>query len=81
MQNAKPPFMSWQICALNEVNDWAPRMIEVTINFEELIKVTTGKYLYSELSLIAEIGGYVGLFLGVSVNQISNFFDFLLRIQ
>ena len=67
--------------ASGTVTTGTPRMIEVTITFEELIKVTTGKYLYSELSLIAEIGGYVGLFLGVSVNQISNFLDFLLRIQ
>ena len=67
--------------ASGTVTTGTPRMIEVRITFEELIKVTTGKYLYSELSLIAEIGGYVGLFLGVSVNQISNFLDFLLRIQ
>ena len=45
------------------------------IYFKQNIKVTKGLYLYSTLSLIAEIGGYVGLFLGVSVNQISWLID------
>ena len=42
----------------------------VSLNFEQLIQVTKSHYTYSELSMIAEIGGYVGLFLGISVNQI-----------
>ena len=45
------------------------------IFFKENIKVIEGHYLYSGLSLIAEIGGYVGLFLGVSVNQITILVD------
>ena len=40
--------------------------------YRENIKVTRAIYLYSGLSLIAEIGGYVGLFLGVSIIQINN---------
>ena len=51
----------------------------VIISFKENIKVTTGYYLYSGLSLVAEVGGYVGLFLGVSVNQISNLFECILN--
>ena len=43
----------------------------LTIYFDEYIKITDAHYLYSGLSLIAEIGGYVGLFLGVSINQVS----------
>ena len=31
------------------------------IVFEENIRVTTGYYLYSGLSLLAEIGGFIGL--------------------
>ena len=50
----------------------------VTIYFDEKIKVTDAHYLYSGLSLIAEIGGYVGLFLGVSVNQVSVLMNTLL---
>ena len=34
---------------------------QIKINFKENIKVTTGYYLYSGLSLFAEIGGYIGL--------------------
>ena len=51
----------------------------VVIKFEDLIKVTTDYYTYTALSLIAEIGGYVGLFLGISVNQIINLIDILVE--
>ena len=51
---------------------------QVIIRFKENIKVTEAYYLYSSLSLIAEVGGYVGLFLGVSVNQISALINILL---
>ena len=34
--------------------------------------------MYSGLTLIAEIGGYVGLFLGVSINQLTNLLDVLI---
>ena len=48
---------------------------KVVIRFKENIKVIEAYYLYSTLSLIAEVGGYVGLFLGVSVNQVSALVD------
>ena len=48
----------------------------VFISFEKFIKVTTEYYIYTEINLIAEIGGYVGLFLGISINQIINLMDF-----
>ena len=35
------------------------------------VKVTQSKFLYDGLSLMAEIGGYVGLFLGISVVHIN----------
>ena len=50
------------------------------INFKEYIKVTEAFYLYSTLTLIAEVGGYVGLFLGVSVNQVSGLFNTMLDV-
>ena len=50
---------------------------EVHLNFEQLIQETKSHYTYSELSLIAEIGGYVGLFLGISVNQMPHLLDIL----
>ena len=55
----------------------SPEYAKVTLNFEQLIQETKSYYAYSELSLIAEIGGYVGLFLGISVNQLINLWDIL----
>ena len=43
----------------------------MVISLKENIKMTEAHMLYSLLSMIAEIGGYVGLFLGVSVKQIT----------
>ena len=48
------------------------------IKFKENIKVIEAYHLYSALSMIAEVGGYVGLFLGISVNQVSALFNVLL---
>ena len=41
------------------------------ISFGQYIKVTETYYSYTGLELIAEFGGYVGLFLGVSVFHIN----------
>ena len=41
------------------------------------IKINQAYYTYKELSLIAEIGGYVGLFLGWSVYQLKDVMDTL----
>ena len=43
----------------------------------KFIKVTEEYYIYTGINLIAEIGGYVGLFLGISVNQVINLMDFI----
>ena len=40
--------------------------------------VTENYPIYEFITLVAEIGGYVGLFLGVSVYQISTLFDYVL---
>ena len=37
------------------------------VKFDNFIKVTKAAYSYTELELLAELGGYVGLFLGLSV--------------
>ena len=50
----------------------------VTIKFKENIKVIEAYQLYSLLSMIAEIGGYVGMFLGISLLQIRFVLDKLL---
>ena len=46
------------------------------IQFPKYIRVSRSYYSYTLLELLAEVGGYVGLFLGVSIIQISG----LLRI-
>ena len=48
--------------------------------FPEYIRVTTARWSYSELELLAELGGYIGLFLGMSVFQISSIFDRFLNL-
>ena len=39
------------------------------LNLKEFIKVSRSQWSYEWLELLAEVGGYVGLFLGVSINQ------------
>ena len=43
--------------------------------FSDLITVTNEYYSYIWLNLVAEAGGYVGLFLGFSVYQITDLLD------
>lgn len=43
-----------------------------------MVTIFQAKYDYSFESMIAEIGGYVGLFLGVSVYQITGLIDYIL---
>ena len=71
-------FVSSRFVTMREY-DWTEKNTTGKISFEwePVIKVTRGHYLYSELSLVAEIGGYVGLFLGVSINQITKLIDVL----
>ena len=41
---------------------------------------STDQYAYTWLSLVAEVGGYVGLFLGVLVYQVTNVIDIISKI-
>ena len=50
----------------------------LNIRFDEMVTIFQAKYDYSFESMIAEIGGYVGLFLGVSVYQITGLIDYIL---
>ena len=43
--------------------------------FNNLVKTTQSRYSYRELELLAEFGGYVGLFLGYSVFSITDLMD------
>ena len=52
---------------------------EVLLNFNGQVHETVAYYSYDDLSFIAEIGGYVGLFLGASMYQIADLFDTIAR--
>lgn len=47
----------------------------LVLNFNEYIQEMTSYYSYEMLSFIAEIGGYVGLFLGASVYQVADIYE------
>ena len=53
--------------------------MKVSVSFEEVITITNDQYSYIWLNLVAEAGGYVGLFLGYSVFQASDLLDILIR--
>ena len=50
---------------------------ELKFYFQNRVKVVKSYRAYSSLSLIAEIGSYIGLFLGVSFNQIPHYLSFV----
>ena len=45
--------------------------------FPKYVRVSSSYYSYNLLELLAEVGGYVGLFLGVSIIQISGLMETL----
>ena len=47
----------------------------IWLAFDKYIKVTTSNYSYTGLELLAELGGYVGLFLGLSVFDLRHVFN------
>ena len=52
----------------------------ILLEFDKYIKVTTSTYGYTELELLAELGGYVGLFLGLSVFDLRLVFNKIFNI-
>ena len=55
---------------------------EPTLRFEfnRFIKITKARYVYRELEFLAEFGGYVGLFLGLSVFHLREVLQKLIQI-
>ena len=51
----------------------------LVLSLDEGVVMSDEVFLYSILSLIAEVGGYVGLFLGVSVNQLSTLYQYVIK--
>ena len=52
---------------------------KISVAFKELITISKDEYSYTWLNFIAEVGGYVGLFLGYSVFQATDLIDALLK--
>ena len=79
-KNCFNPCTSFSISPLSpfSFSRHSDAFVRIYFDENELIKIYESYYIYSELSLIAEIGGYVGLFLGISVNQVTNLIDFIL---
>ena len=63
---------------VRDETDFKQRGVLVMI-FNKYIRVTNAEYSYTELELLAEFGGYVGLFLGMSVFHLSVMFDKILE--
>ena len=51
----------------------------IKIIFKEVITVSYDQFSYIWLNLVAEVGGYVGLFLGFSVFQVTDIVEMLLQ--
>ena len=54
------------------------RGVTLRIEFPKYIRVSSSYYSYTILELLAEVGGYFGLFLGVSIIQISGLMEILM---
>ena len=65
----------------NSESDYFAEEGALKLLFPQFIKVSETEWSYSSLSLLAEVGGYVGLFLGISVNQISSVIETLLFLR
>ena len=56
----------------NSSKDDEPGRSYIAFSLKNTIKVTNSHFLYDGLTLMAEIGGYVGLFLGISVVHVND---------
>ncbi len=54
--------------------------LDVRLRFDELIRVTKAHFSYTKLELVAELGGYVGLFLGISVLHLTSAFENFIKV-
>ena len=50
------------------------------LKFNKFIKISKARHSYGGLELLAEFGGYVGLFLGVSVFHLSQAFEKIVQV-
>ena len=73
------PCQQYIIGFSNKEISWSNSIRPPTLRMEfpKYIRVSSSSYSYTLLELLAEVGGYVGLFLGVSINQISDLLTIL----
>ena len=69
-------YLSIKLLKISETKSKTGRLV---LKFKEKIDQTVAYYSYDDLSLIAEIGGYVGLFLGASIYQIADLIGIIMR--
>ena len=60
-------------------NDGEHDISKQYLHFKQFIKQTKSRIDYTELELLAEVGGYVGLFMGFSVFHLRNIFVYLIE--
>lgn len=65
-------YLSNFIMSTNEVNPTADGTRQLFFIFKSFIRVNTSSCTYSGLDLFAAVGGYIGLFLGVSIFHLSD---------
>ena len=63
-------MMTWFSNFREMKNENANGLGLLEIRFQNFIKVSRSRVAYGLLELLAEVGGYVGLFLGISINQV-----------
>ena len=51
------------------------------LRFNKYVKISKARYSYGGLELLAELGGYVGLFLGISVFHLSEAFTKIVQLS
>ena len=65
------------VVSSNENNDYGI----LDIKFKPKVLTIESYFIYTGASFLAEVGGYVGLFLGFSVYQLTELFDYIMNIK
>ena len=80
-KNCKYQMMIFGAYKIDKSNVETSTQSFLKIKFQRFVKLSKSRYSYTILELIAEFGGYVGLFLGLSINQLSKVFERIIEIK
>ena len=72
-------YMTFKLSNIDEKSMDGKTYGKLKLIFNGLVHETVSYYSYDGLSFIAELGGYIGLFAGVSVYQTADLIDFIMR--